>query len=59
MHKYLQLKCEVIEKNLTGYEGKDISDGFRFKVLHVALSASQQENEGARHSEVTHFHETY
>ena len=35
LYMYIQVKCEVIEENLTGCERREMSNGFRFEVLHV------------------------
>ena len=42
IEQLLQVKCEVIEKNFTGYEREELSNEFRFKVLHAGWPEPQR-----------------
>ena len=52
-HKLTQVRCEVIGKNFTGCERREMSDGFRFKVLQVVCSEPQRKRGGRRLGEIS------
>ena len=43
---YIQVKCEIIEKNFTGCEPREMSNSFCFEVLHVSWPEPQGKGSG-------------